>query len=196
MAPILRLACQAVGDVQCQEKLLKQLDATILFAIRPFRGLESYELEDLKQEGRLAILTNLPRVEAKASVIVSPEGYFAGIVFRWLRNIGRKSGAVSRRRREVDLGVNENNPGLMSADPRPDIENSIYDGYLSRAAFSRATRNEWRCAELCAEGLSQAEVAKVLGISTNAVKQRMAQLRYKMNAFILLEEEASLTMTR
>jgi RNA polymerase sigma-70 factor (ECF subfamily) len=132
---------------------------------------DSAEAEDLFQEICFAVWRALPRFRGESSVKT----------FVW--RIAHNRGLTHRARRPRVAGVAE---GLETvADPAPSAEQRVSDE-LRQERLLRAVRQlsdaQREVILLSLEGLAQAEIGEVLGITENAVAVRLNRARQSLRA--------------
>jgi RNA polymerase sigma factor (sigma-70 family) len=134
------------------------------------RGWTHDEADDAAQDTLFALQEEL----AKGAAIENPDAWAVTVAFR--RAIDRK-----RRVRLAGAkdGVMEESVVRFLADAQPTSSQAIQREQVARFVEVLGAR-ELEMAWLTAEGLSQAEIAEIVGISTEGVKKALQRMRRRL----------------
>jgi len=126
---------------------------------------DAYLREDLAQDVFLAVLASIDRIEAATN----PKAY----LFRIAHNVATDHVARESRRRWVELDDGITDP---SVDPQGDAQSAVERERLLEAV--RALRLPYRqVVVLVLEGVEQAEIAEILGITEGTVRIRLLRAK-------------------
>lgn len=168
------LEAARTGDRAALEALLERHQARIYrFASRLCR--DPSDAEDVVQETMLAMARELPSFRGEASLST------------WLYSIARSYCARRRRKKPLVANLSALDAEAPEVeDPAPNAERIAEDRELEVALESAIARLPGPDREVLVlrdvEGLTAPEVAKVVGLSVDAVKSRLHRARLKVRA--------------
>ena len=154
MEPLVRRAQR--GDAAAIEKLIAELTP---YVARVCGSIALDEGDDAMQEAMIAIVRNLPSLRQPAAVM----GWVRTIAVREALRVARGAAAVP-----VDPSSLEAIPALPATDTAVDVRRVL-------ASLSPEHRAVLLLREV--EGFSEAEAARMLGVSLGTVKSRTARAK-------------------